>query len=111
MLEGEELRREKIWTDLILNREPTKNSRKWKEKKERYAECFRYTPTSAIAAELMDNVMRMNAIIDCSKNMKGTCVRNMKEATAKIMAAIVTLRQRANNSEVEERMDEFAKDI
>lgn len=64
-----------------------------------------------VVTTLLNRARRIYAAADSSKNLKGAMKKQIKEATAAIIGAVVTLGERASGSNVNERLDALSRDI
>lgn len=80
-----------------------------------FAEEFQNTGSLQIAATVTSYADTIRKVAEkYSKNLKGTCVKELKEAAAAVVAAVEALSRRnqlPQNEEVEEEMEKFRKEI
>lgn len=79
-----------------------------------FVEEFQNTGSIQIAAAATQYADTIRKVAERSKNLKGTCIKELKEAAAAVTAAVETLAKRAQLPQaeaVEEEMEKFRKEI
>lgn len=95
----------------VPNPEPTKATKRWQDIEKEKAEYYRNAPTREISADLLDEIMRVQAAADRSKNLRGDYVRLFKNTVASIRGALVELAERASGANTDARLDELFDEV